>query len=404
MADRLPDKMSVWVLTSGYPRVQDDTEGPWLRVSLRELKERGCDVAVAAPSYMGLKNHCIDGIPVYRYRYAPAKLESLSHEEGAPAKIADNPLLQLLAVPYVLSGSLKTLFLCLKLKPKIIHVHWPFPHGAMAFLAKLFYKAPIVLNFHGAELLLLRKKKWIKPFLTFFIKHANLILANSSFTAKKIKELVPRNVEISPYGTTLRNTHSAAQTLSSSGKFRVLFVGRHIERKGIDYLIKAAAALDPDKYEVRIAGQGDQTERLKALAAREAREQVAFLGKLSNENLKREYESAGCFILPAVVDSKGDTEGLGVVLIEAAEYGVPIIASGVGGIVDIIIDGKTGLLVKEKSPQELTEAILRLRGDAALSKRLADNCRAHVKENFSWERITAKLLALYCEAVRGKKR
>ncbi|GBU27955.1 glycosyltransferase [Treponema sp. R8-4-B8] len=118
--------------------------------------------------------------------------------------------------------------------------------------------------------------------------------------------------------------------LAFQSKFKVLFVGRHIERKGIEYLLKAAAMLDSAKFEIRIAGHGDLTEKLKKQAAKDAPEQVVFLGKLSREDLEKEYQNACCFILPAIIDSKGDTEGLGVVLIEAAQYGLPIIASDDG--------------------------------------------------------------------------
>ncbi|GBU23237.1 glycosyl transferase [Fibrobacteres bacterium R8-0-B4] len=402
-----PEPLSVLILTSVYPRFREDTEVPWLRTSLRRLKERGCGVTVAAPSYRGLKNHSIDDIPVYRYRYAPAGLEFLTHEEGAPSKIARNPFLQLLAIPYVISGTIKTLFLCLKLKPSVIHVHWPFPHAFMAYFAAFFCRIPVVLNFHGAELLLAKKKKWIKPILRFFIKHANAVFANSSFTAKIIADIYNREIEISPYGTTFDAARAAPprdifDNAEPPRKFTALFVGRHIERKGITYLIKAAGTLDPAIYQVRIAGHGDLTEKLKAQAAEEASEQVVFLGKISTDELETEYRSAGCFILPAIVDSRGDTEGLGVVLIEAAEYGVPIIASAVGGITDVVINEKTGLSVKEKSPQELADAIRRLHDNPDLSKKLADNCLAHVNEFFSWDRITEKQLAIYKNIIKGR--
>jgi glycosyltransferase involved in cell wall biosynthesis len=388
------------VLGSVYPRYSEDSEVPWLRASLRELKRGGCRVAVVAPSHRGIKSHVIDGVPVHRFRYAPASLEFLTHDEGAPSKIARNPFLQLLAIPYIISGSIKTLCLCFKLKPGILHVHWPFPHAFMAYFTKIFRrKTPIVLNFHGAELLLAKKKKWIRPILKMFIKRADLIITNSSFTAKKVAEIYNREVEILPYGTTL-NTRDGALSQRpdrAGGKFRVLFVGRHIERKGIEYLIRAAAMLDPEKFEIRIVGHGDLTQKLKEQASKEAPDLVIFLGKLSKEELEKEYETAGCFILPAIVDSKGDTEGLGVVLIEAAEYGLPIIASGVGGIVDVIKDNETGLLVNEKSPEELAEAIQRLYNDDKLCLALVENCKRRVHDYFSWDKIIAKQIGLYEE-------
>jgi glycosyltransferase involved in cell wall biosynthesis len=374
--------MKILVLSSVYPRFEADQEVPWLRVSVSHLKKAGCDIEVVAPSHKGIKSHEIDGIKVHRFRYAPAKLEILTHDEGAPSKIAKNPLLQLLAIPYIILGSLLALKTCLKFKPQIIHVHWPFPHGFMAFFAKLFYRVPVVLNFHGAELLLARKKKWIKPFLKFFIKHANLIFANSSFTAKKIKEIYSREIEISPYGNTFNNP--IASHTKSFNPFRVLFVGRHIERKGIEYLVKAAAMLDKEKFQIRIVGGSTSIS-----------ENVLFLGKLSREDLAKEYQNASCFVLPAIIDSKGDTEGLGVVLIEAAEYGLPLIASDVGGIPDVIVHKKTGLLVPEKNPEALAAAIKELSENEPLQKSLVEGANEHIKKNFSWNAIIEKQVKCY---------
>ena len=100
------------------------------------------------------------------------------------------------------------------------------------------------------------------------------------------------------------------------------------------------------------------------------------------------------------MDSKGDTEGLGVVLIEAVEYGCPIIASDVGGIPDIIIDRKTGLLVPEKNPEALAAAIKELSENEALQKTLVNGAKEHVKKYFSWDAIIEKQMELYNAQLR----
>ncbi|MCL2183046.1 MAG: glycosyltransferase family 4 protein [Chitinispirillia bacterium] len=400
--------VSVLVLSSVYPRYGDDTEVPWLRGSLRRLRDAGCKIAVVAPAYKGCRSHTIDGIRVHRFRYAPKGLEILTHDEGAPAKIAKNPLLQLLGVPYIISGSIKTLLVSYKMKAQVLHAHWPFPHGFAAFFAAFFRRAPVVLSCHGAELLLAQRKKWIRPLLKMFFRRAAAVIANSSFTVGKIKEVCDREVLTltMPTGTE-RPTGITGDAVSrrqartgGDGRFRVLFVGRHIERKGIEYLITAAAALDPGKFQVRIAGHGNLTGRLKEQAATEAPRQVEFLGKVPAEDLIKEYERADCFVLPAIIDSRGDTEGLGAVLIEAAEYGIPLIASEVGGIVDVVIHNQTGLLVKEKSPQDLANAIQLLYNDSGLSQTLTKNCIEHVRRVFSWERTTVDQIKLYKELIK----
>ena len=195
--------MKVLVIGSVYPRFQEDAEVPWLRTSVAHLKKAGIEIQVLAPAYKGLKSHDIDGTHVNRFRYAPANWEILTHEEGAPSKMASKPWLQLLAIPYIINGFFQCIRICCKWRPDVIHAHWPFPHAYIALGAAKLFRIPLVLNFHGAELLLIRKKKWVKPLLKFAIGQAQAIFANSSFTAGKIKALRNVDVEWSPYGTTL---------------------------------------------------------------------------------------------------------------------------------------------------------------------------------------------------------
>ncbi len=416
----------VLVIGSVYPRFHEDAEVPWLRASVAHLKKAGIDIQVLAPAYKGLKSHSIDGVHVNRFRYAPASWEMLTHEEGAPSKMASRPWLQLLAIPYIISGFFKCLGLCRKWKPDVIHAHWPFPHAFIALGAAKLFRIPLVLNFHGAELLLIRKKKWVRPFLKFAIGQAQAVFANSSFTAGKIKALRNVDVEWSPYGTTLgseapgfdassRHSEQSEESRAASiavhpvnGKFRILFVGRHIERKGIEHLIEAARYLPADKFEIRIVGVGDLTEKLKrqthdmaisdeAITGNEFGGpcDVVFTGKLSPRDLEAEYRSANVFTLPAIVDSKGDTEGLGVVLIEAMELNLPIVASNVGGIPDVVVDEESGLLVPEKDPEALARAFKRLEADPDLVKKLLAGSRKRIVDCFTWDGIIERQIAVY---------
>ena len=393
--------MKVLVIGSVYPRFHEDAEVPGLRTSVAHLRQAGVELPVLAPAYTGLKSHEIDGVKVNRFRYAPASWEILTHEEGAPSKMASKPWLQLLAIPYIISGFFRCIKICRKFRPDVIHAHWPFPHAYIALGAAKLFKIPLVLNFHGAELLLIRKKKWVKPLLKFAIGQAQAVFANSSFTAGKIKALRKVDVEWSPYGTTLdKNDEANVPTAHKvTDKFKILFVGRHIERKGICYLIEAAKYLPRDKFEIRIVGVGDLTEKLKSLAAEVSTSpdaaEIIFTGKLSPEALTNEYRNANVFTLPAIVDSKGDTEGLGVVLIEAMELGLPVVASDVGGIPDVVVDGESGILVPEKDPQALADAFKRLEANPALLQKLLEGSRKRIQDCFTWDGIIERQIAAY---------
>lgn len=399
--------MKVLVIGSVYPRFHEDAEVPWLRTSIAHLKQAGVEIQVLAPAYKGLKSHVIDGVKVNRFRYAPAGFEFLTHEEGAPSKMASKPWLQLLAIPYIISGFFKCITICRKFRPDVIHAHWPFPHAYIALGAAKLFRIPLVLNFHGAELLLIRKKKWVKPLLKFAIGQAQAVFANSSFTAGKIKALRNVDVEWSPYGTTLETGEISAEPHAVDGKFKILFVGRHIERKGICYLIEAAKYLPRDQFEIRIVGVGDITDKLKTQAAEVSTTpdaaNIIFTGKLSPEELANEYKTANVFTLPAIVDSKGDTEGLGVVLIEAMELGLPVVASNVGGIPDVVVDGVSGILVPEKNPEALASAYKRLAAEPELQKQLLEGARKRIDECFNWSKIVERQIAVY-EKIKSKKK
>ena len=394
--------MKVLVIGSVYPRFEEDNEVPWLRKSLATLRDAGVEVEVLAPACKGLKDHSIDGIPVHRFRYAPKNLEILTGEEGAPTKIAKHPSIQLLAIPYCLCGFFKCLRLARKNRYVIIHAHWPFPHALIALGASKLFHIPLVLNFHGAELLLIRKKKWIRPIMKFIIGQASAIFANSRFTAEKIKAVRDAAIEWSPYGSPLSSSPNAS-VHARNGRYRVLFVGRHIERKGIEYLIQAATRLNPDQFEIRIVGKGNLTESLKVLAQKISPKNVIFTGPLSPEDLQREYAQANCFVLPAIVDRQGDTEGLGVVLIEAMEYGLPVVASNVGGIPDVVVDGKTGVLVPEKNPDALAQAIQKLETSREFEAALLDGAKHRIREYFDWDKIAGKQIAVYRKLIENAR-
>ena len=367
-----------------------------MRESVKRLRENGVDVEILAPSWMGLGSHAIDGTPVHRFRYAPRSVEFLTHDEGASSKTRGKPWLQLLAIPYIALGFVACWRLCRKGRFDAIHCHWPFPHGLIAQAGRIRAGLPVVLNFHGAELLLMRRKKWIRPILHWLLGQSEAALCNSSFTRGRILDVRRVEVELSPYGTTLPETETPPRAARrADDPFTMLFVGRHIERKGIEHLIDAMAFLDGERFRLKIVGGGDLTDRLKERARRTGDARIEFTGKLSSEDLARAYAQADVFVLPAVVDSKGDTEGLGVVLIEAAEMGLPLVASNVGGIPDVVVDAESGLLVPPADPQALAQALRRLADEPALAARLVEGARARTRRFFSWEVVIPSLKAVY---------
>ncbi len=392
--------LKIAVLGSTYARSEGDSQVPWLRESVNRLAARGHRVTVIAPSFEGLKSHFIEGVEVLRFRYAPRRWEHLTHDEGAPNKLR-NPLYQLLAAPYIALGALAAARWSRRRRFDIIHCHWPFPHGLMALPAARLSGAKVVATCHGAELAMGRRKPWVRKVLRHCLLKSDLLSCNSSHTQGEIERLCGRRAAVIPYGATLRETAPAADPRPVGDIATILFTGRHIQRKGVPYLLRALPAiLRQRKVGLLITGDGDRRGEWEALARKLGLgDAVRFLGIVSNEELGRLYRACDVYVLPAIFDDRGDTEGLGVVLIEALQNARPVVASAVGGIVDVIRHETTGLLVPEKNPQALADAVLRLLGDPALARRLGETGREEARWQFDWDRITSETERLYSHAV-----
>jgi len=403
-----PAGLRILVIGSTYPRHEADYAVPWLRASVAQLAKRGHQLAVLAPSFQGLGNHEIDGVPVHRFRYSPACWEKLTHEEGAPSRIRNHPLYQLLGIPYVMMGWRAGVRLARSEPFDIVHVHWPFPHGPIGLAAARTCGARVVMTCHGAEFAMARRRSWTRLLLRDALLRADLLLANSSDTARHIEALSGRSAQVLPFGSTVRALEpapagdvGAVSTAPARRKrenvSRVLFTGRLIQRKGVEYLLRAVPlVLARRQAEFIITGDGDQRPRLESISrSLQLGDAVRFLGFVSNEQLDAQYAKCDVWVNPAIIDDNGDTEGLGVGAIEAYAHHKPVVASDVGGIPDAVQHGVTGLLVPEKNEQELANAILALLDDPQRASQMADAGFRFAQDTFDWDKLTMRLEDMY---------
>ncbi len=396
--------MRILIIASTYPRHEHDYAVPWLRESVARLAGRGHDIEILAPSFEGIADHRVDGILVHRFRYSPARWEHLTHEQGAPNRIR-NPLYEILGAPYFIMGWWAARRVASQKRFDIVHAHWPFPHGPMALAAAKVCGARTVLTSHGAEFALARRKAWIRPLLRRSLQRADLLLANSSWTAREIRELSGREAIVLPFGATVRAAVAGQPAEWRQDRPRILFTGRLIQRKGVEYLLRAVPhVLRKQPAEFVITGDGDERLRLEELArSLGIHDSVRFVGFVSNDQLDAEYASCDVWVNPAIVDDRGDTEGLGVGAIDAYVHRKSVVASAVGGIPDVVRDGVTGLLVPEKDEKRLAEAILELLEQPARAAQMAEAGLQLAREEFDWNRITDRLEGMYCSLLAGRR-
>lgn len=387
--------MRILHVLTAWPRSADDVITPWL-VSLCERQAgRGHAVEVLAPAYRGLGGQRAGGVRVRRFRYAPARWERLTHEETTPDRLQRAPAYALLLPGYLGAGAAAAWRRGRASRPEAVHVHWAVPHGVAGWAAaRGAGGATLVTTFYGAEIRWAERRfPPARRFLEWYCRRSRLIAISES-TRAALAPYAEGPIEVIPYGVPLPADEGPPRP-AEGGPPVLLFVGRLVARKGVDRLLEALGRLRERPWRLEVVGFGPLRGALQAQAERLGlAERVAFLGRVPHEELAAAYRRADLFVLPATLDERADTEGLGVVLLEAMAHGVPVLATRRGGIVDVVEHGRTGLLV-EDDVAAIAGGIAQLLDDPDAGRTMGERARERVRERFGWDRILDRLDAVY---------
>ncbi len=399
--------MNVLQFTSSYPRFAGDLSGIFVHeLSLR--LSRFAKISILCPDSFETKTfEIIERIKIYRFRYFIKKYQKLFHRKSVSESLRENKFFYFF-IPLVLIAEIISLHkTVLKEKIDIVHAHWIFPQGFIAVLVKCLFrlKYRVIISSHGSDVYGL-KFNLLKRLARWSLSRADYVCAVSSSLEKEIRlKISPHKpVSILPMGVDSERFSKLNERIRGEDEEAnpfILYVGRLTKEKGVEYLIRAMPGILKIKNNIKlyIIGFGDEEKRLRALASDLGLGKVViFLGKLPNERLREYYSTAQMLIFPSL------SEGLGLVLVEALLCGCPVIATKVGGIKDVIIDERTGLLVEPESPLQIVKAASRLLKDRELRQKLIENGLFHAKENFSWQSIGNKFMALYSKVLLDEKK
>jgi glycosyltransferase involved in cell wall biosynthesis len=395
--------LKVLFLTSSYPRSSDDSASVFLRYLAEALADRNIDVHVLAPSE-GKASKTMEGkITVHRFQYFPARLQKLAYGSGIMPNLNRSPCLWI-QVPFFLCVMMYTLvrLICVE-RPDLIHAHWILPQGVVAILTKFFCGTPVITTGHGTDVFALRGR--IRNALKRLVvaksdawttntpATAGAVAANSS--APQV-QIIPMGVDVALFAGGSRD---ALRRELADGELLLLFVGRLVESKGCHHLIRALALLS-SALSVRatlwVVGDGDQRSALESIARSLGVEhKVRFWGTIVNRRLPDFYAAADLLVAPSVETSSGESEGQGVVLLDAFASGTCVLATRIGGVSSIVTDSCTGMLVEPGDPQALAAAMEQLLSDPLRRCKLTEAAFVHVKENYPWDKIAAEFESLY---------
>lgn len=277
----------------------------------------------------------------------------------------------------------------------VVHCGRILPEGVAARLAQMTGGPPFVCWAHGEDLATAMSSRELRWTTEWVLRGASGAFANSQNTKTFLAQfgILPEKIAVAYPGVDGSRFHPAVDGASVrarhglSGELVLLSVGRLQTRKGHDVAIQAVAALARAVPSLRylIVGDGEERARLQSLvAACHATEHVTFVGEVDDEDLPRYYAASDVFVLPNRVE-RGDFEGFGIVFLEAAASGKPVIGGASGGVTEAVADGSTGLLVDGASVDAVTNALATLAASPELRRTLGDAGRRRATTQFSWE-------------------
>jgi glycosyltransferase involved in cell wall biosynthesis len=285
------------------------------------------------------------------------------------------------------------------------HLHAAFAHGpaAVAHFVHLLTGLPFSFAAHAKDLylsppeLLLRKVADAEFVLVCSAAAAHDLSRIAGPHANKIR-LAPHGVDTSRFRPSAVGWGNAGPASAYSEPMRLLAVGRLVEKKGYPDLLEALALVRTagQAMDLTVIGGGPQLQALKAradevgLAGR-----VRFLGARTHQEVAAAYLDADVFVQASVVLANGDRDGIPNSLLEAMASGLPVVATRVGGIPEVVVDGESGLLATPGKPEALARLLMFLAADRVTRQQLGRGARARVVEHFDRDTMIRAIAPLF---------
>lgn len=322
---------------------------------------------------------CINGVSVYR--------------AGSLGMYLSMPIS--LSFPYLLKKLAK--------KQDVLHFHTPFPLGVMSYLLTR-PKSRLVVWWHSDIVRQKNVLRLYRPFLLRFLRRADKIIVATPQHIESSNFLwaFKSKCQIIPFGIDTKRFQINGEIECQMGRIRrehgdriVLFVGRLIYYKRVEYLIRAMKNV---AGKLLLIGQGPLESKLRTVIAELRLEnKVVFLGKLSDQEMLSYYHSCDVFVLPSIAKS----EAFGIVQLEAMACGKPVVNTSLPtGVPQVSIDGKTGITVPPKDADSLAEAVNTLLNNKSLKEEYGRNGLMRIRNHFTTEKVADMTLQVYKDVLR----
>ena len=390
------------VIASTYPRWKGDHEPGFVHELAKRLTDEFQVVALVPHAPGAVAREMLDGVEIIRYRYAPARFETLVNDGGIVTNLRGHPWKLLLVPGFVLAQAWCAWRVLRTRRVAVIHAHWLLPQGLIVATLRWLSRRcpPCLVTSHGADLFALRGR-WLNALKRLVIRHATAATVVSHAMLDELARIGADvgKISVQPMGVDLVHRFTPDQAVERS-THEILFVGRLVEKKGLRHLLDAIPAVlaAVPHAKLSIAGFGpdepalrSQVERLKLDAS------VQFLGAVSQQELPGLYRRAAVFVAPFVQAASGDQEGLGLVCVEALGCGCPIVVSDLPATRDVLPHGAGCIRVAPGNHVLLADAIVDILVRGEVHRRGVASCRAQVVQQFDWRTVSGR----YADILQG---
>lgn len=386
-------KRTLLVLASTYPRWSNDPEPGFVHELSKRLASTFHVIVLCPHSNGSMTSEILEDVEIIRYRYAPRALETLVNDGGIVTNLRKKKW-KFLLVPFFLVAQVWYIWrICKNRHIDVIHAHWIIPQGLTVSLLRTLSTSvpPFLVTSHGADLYALKARIFRKIKLWVLQKSAAATVVSSAMrdTVAKMGSDITK-VSVASMGIDMKQRFTNCCPGEERSSNEILFVGRLVEKKGLQYLIGSMPRIlqQIPQAKLTIAGFGVEEDNLKQQVQKLGlSSSISFLGPVPQTKLPELYQRAALFVAPFIRAKSGDEEGLGLVLLEAIACGCPVLAGDVPAIKDVLGDGFDDLIIDPLDMENMADTIVKSLQQPVLTRRRAASLHTMIGERFDWTHV-----------------